>query len=607
MKRIRFEWYAWGALAYTLAVIVWGAYVRATGSGAGCGRQWPSCQGEILPRPEALETLIEFTHRVTSGLAWFLALGLLVWALRAFPKGHPVRFGAGLSLFFMTTESLVGAGLVLFEMVADNVSIARAWWMSLHLINTFLLIAALTLTAWWASGGPPVRLKGQGAVGVALGLGLLGTLILGASGAVTALGDTLFPANNLVEGIRQDFSPTAHLFIRLRLFHPLIAVSVGVYLILTASLVSYLRPTPAVRRFAKLLTVLFLVQLGAGLLNLLLLAPVWMQLVHLLLADLVWIALVLLAAAALSQDALPAVPTPAPASPHAGTGGATWRDYMALTKPRVISLLLFTTLTAMIIAAGGWPGTGLFLAVALGGYMAAGAANAINMVIDRDIDGRMARTAHRPTVTHRIPSNHALLFAFALTVGSFLILWLAANLLTAALALAGLLFYVLVYTIYLKRRFWNNIVVGGAAGAFPPLVGWAAVTGELSLFAWYLFTIIFFWTPVHFWALALLIKEDYARVGVPMLPVVHGERMTVLQIALYAVLTALISIMPLLLGEVGWFYLSMAALLNLVLLVRSLELYRHPDRPHAVSLYKYSMLYLALLFLAMAVDRALWL
>lgn len=285
---------------------------------------------------------------------------------------------------------------------------------------------------------------------------------------------------------------------------------------------------------------------------------------------------------------------------------ATWRDYLWLTKPRVIGLLLFTTLMAMFIAAGGWPGLGLFLVVFVGGYMAAGAANAFNMVIDRDIDGRMKRTAQRPTVTDRISSRDATIFATALMVLSFLLLWWGANLTTALLAMAGLGWYVLIYTLYMKRRFWNNIVIGGAAGAFPPLVGWAAVTGDVSLFAWYLFLIIFFWTPVHFWALSLMIKEDYAAAGIPMLPVVRGERETAYQIWLYAILTALITLIPVLMGELRWFYLVIALLLNGLLLARSLRLYQTLERSWTLSLYKYSMLYLALLFIAMAIDRAMW-
>jgi protoheme IX farnesyltransferase len=280
----------------------------------------------------------------------------------------------------------------------------------------------------------------------------------------------------------------------------------------------------------------------------------------------------------------------------------------------VISLLLFTTLAAMAIASGVetraplslW----LYLAVGVGLYMAAGAANAINMVLERDLDLRMDRTARRPTVTQAIPARAALGFALALAAGSFLVLWLAANLLSALLALAGLSYYVLVYTVLLKRRTWANIVIGGAAGAFPPLVGWAAVTGELSAMAWCLFAIIFLWTPVHFWALAILMKDDYARAGVPMLPVVRGEQATVCQIGMYAVLTVLVSAVPLLLHgsdgrtAVGWLYVSTALLLNAVLLLRSFQLYRQPDHARARSLFKYSMVYLALLFLAMAVDQA---
>jgi protoheme IX farnesyltransferase len=288
------------------------------------------------------------------------------------------------------------------------------------------------------------------------------------------------------------------------------------------------------------------------------------------------------------------------------TEPATWRDYFWMTKPRVISLLLFTTLTTLFIAAGGWPGVGLFLVTFVGGYMAAASANVFNMVIDRDIDARMRRTAKRPTVTAKVSTLDALLFAGALMVGSFLLLWLGANLAAALLAMAGLGWYVLVYTLFMKRRYWSNIVIGGAAGAFPPLVGWAAVTGDLSLFAWYLFLIIFFWTPVHFWALAIMIKDDYAAVGVPMLPVVRGDQETALQIGLYAILTTVISLVPVLMGELRVVYLVCATLLGAFLLLRSLQLYRTQERRVTVSLYKYSMLYLALLFIAMAVDRATW-
>ncbi|GAA6733514.1 heme o synthase [Thermus oshimai] len=597
--------YAWGVLVWNVLVALFGAYVRATGAGAGCGAHWPTCNGAIIPRAPQVETLIEFTHRATSGLAFLSVLALFLLALRALPKGHPARFGAGLSLLFMVTESLVGASLVLFGWTAHNVSAERAVVQMVHLANTYFLLAALALTAWWASGGAPLRLRGQGAVGGALLLGFLALLFLGMSGAVTALGDLLFPVRSTLEALERSLTPGEHFLVRLRVLHPLIAVSVGLYVVFAGYLVAYLRPSPLTRTLAHALAYLYGVQLLAGLVNVWLKAPVWMQLLHLLLAYGVWLLFLFLSAAALAQGARRVELGEGGGEVHRGTGGATWKDYLALTKPRVISLLLFTALFATLIAARGWPGLKLFLVVALGGYMMAGAANAINMVVDRDIDARMKRTSRRPTVTQRISSRDALLFAFSLALLAFLILWWGANLLSATLALMGLIWYVLVYTLYLKRRTWHNIVIGGAAGAFPPLVGYAAVTGDLNLFAWYLFALIFFWTPVHFWALALMIQDDYRAVGVPMLPVVLGERVTVLQIALYAVLTALISLMPLLLGELGPTYLAFSLILNGLLILKSLALYRHPERKAAVSLYKYSMLYLALLFVGMAVDRAL--
>lgn len=605
----RFSRFAWGLLGYNLLVILFGAFVRATGSGAGCGSHWPLCNGAVIPRPKSVETLIEFTHRLTSGVDGVLVLALVVWAFRVFPRGHRVRSAALFTLWFTVTEALIGALLVKNAWVVDDASMGRAVAMATHLANTFFLLAALTLTAWWGGGGRAVQWRGQGAVGWALGVALGGTLLLGVSGAITALGDTLFPVRSSAEAIAQSLTPGAHFLVRLRLLHPLIAVSVGLYLLLIAGLVGHLRPSAEVRRAGRWLAALFVVEIVAGLVNKALLAPVWMQLVHLLLADLTWIALLLVAACALAEG-VPRVELAAghagsvvPA--HAGSGRAGWRDYVALTKPRVISLLLFTTLAAMFMAAGGWPGGGLLFWVALGGYMAAGAANAINMVIDRDIDGRMQRTARRPTVTRSISSAHALWFAFALAGGSFVILWAAANLLAALLALAGLVFYVVIYTLGLKRRTWQNIVIGGAAGAFPPLVGWSAVTGDLSPLAWYLFAIIFVWTPVHFWALALLLKDDYAEAGVPMLPVVLGERVTVAQIGLYAIGTVIVSLLPFVTREVHGVYLVAAVVLNLALLARAFHLYRMPDRPRASSLFHYSMLYLALLFLVMAIDRAL--
>ncbi|MFN3682895.1 MAG: heme o synthase [Fimbriimonadaceae bacterium] len=606
----RFAKFATFLLGFTLLVILWGAFVRASLSGDGCGAHWPLCNGVVVPLGAETETLIEFFHRVTSGLCLPLAVGLYVWARRIAPRRSPLRTAAAFSVVFMITEALVGAWLVLKGLVAENDSMFRAIWMATHLANTFLLLGAIGMTVFLAWGGPAPRLRGQGSLLPALLLGLAGMLLLGVSGAVTALGDTLFPARSLAEGLRQDISPTAHFLIRLRLFHPLIATSVGLYLVLVLGVAGSLRRSALLQRMSKWVLILFGAQMLHGFLNVLTLAPIPMQLMHLLLADLLWLSLLWAVAAALGEG-VPQVETEGvhraaeAASEPAGLR-ATVKSYVALTKPRVISLLLFTALTAMFAAAGGWPGLGLLLAVALGGYMAAGAANTINMVLERDLDAKMTRTSKRPTVTRAISSGNALAFGFALALGSFALLWAGANLLSAVMALSGLVFYVMVYTLLLKRRTWQNIVIGGAAGAFPPLVGWTAVTGQLHPLALTLFAIVFFWTPVHFWALSLLIKDDYARAGVPMLPVVHGERVTLVQIALYAVLTALISVMPLLQGQVGWVYLATVALLNVALLARAVGLLVRSDRPRIVSFYKFSMAYLGLLFLLLAVDRS-WL
>jgi heme A synthase len=304
MKLSRYAVFAWFVVLYNILVILWGAYVRASGSGAGCGSHWPLCNGEVIPLAPQVETLIEFTHRLMSGLAFLLVLGLLVGAFRLFPKGNPARIGAVFSLLFIITEALVGASLVLFGWVAGDVSNGRVISMAVHLVNTFLLLASLSLTAWWASGGEAVRLGGHGLQLWLFALGFLGVLFLGVSGAITALGDTLFPSDTLAQGLAQDFSAASHFLVRLRLWHPVIAVITGIFLLFLSGLVAMFRVARPIRYFAAALAGLFLLQLLAGLVNLVLLAPVPMQIIHLLLADLVWISLVLFAASNFAESEL---------------------------------------------------------------------------------------------------------------------------------------------------------------------------------------------------------------------------------------------------------------------------------------------------------------
>lgn len=294
MTSNRFATYTWGVLGLNILVILWGAFVRATGSGAGCGAHWPTCDGQVMPRPETTEMLVEFTHRLTSGVALLAVIGMLIWAWRAWPAGHRVRKGAVACLVLIIVEALVGAGLVLFEWVAHDTSLARPFVVAVHLINTFLLLGAITFTGWWASGGAAVRWQGR--LGWALGAAAVGLLILGASGAVTALGDTLV----LAAGLRPEDSPLVAQLVELRIYHPLLAFATGGLVWLAWRLAQSRNPSPLLTRTGLLLLVAFCVQLLLGGMNVALKAPVWLQLVHLLVADTIWILFVLLAAQALA-------------------------------------------------------------------------------------------------------------------------------------------------------------------------------------------------------------------------------------------------------------------------------------------------------------------
>src|SRR5215218_217447 len=278
-------------------------------------------------------------------------------------------------------------------------------------------------------------------------------------------------------------------------------------------------------------------------------------------------------------------------------------DYVEMTKPKGQSLLIFTTVTTMYVA--GDPSVGLVLLTCLGGYLSAGGAGAVNHWYDRDIDLAMARTADRPVASGRVAPRAALIYGLVLAALAVVVLAVGVNPLAAALSFSGFLGYTLVYTMWLKRSTPQNIVIGGAAGAVPPLVGWAAATGSLSWTAVYLFAIVFYWTPPHFWALSLLMKDEYAKVGVPMLPVVRGEKETRKQIVLYSVLLYAITQLPFCAGEFGAAYLVGSVALGALFIGGAIRLYRRADRRAALSLYLFSLLYLALLFGLMVVDARL--
>ena len=295
--------FAWLVLGWNVAVILWGAFVRATGSGAGCGAHWPLCNGEVVPRAPALETMVEFTHRATSGLALLLVFAHCAWVCRERPAGHPARRAAGASVFFILVEAAVGAGLVLLGLVGENDTVARALFMAGHLANTFVLLACLTLTAHWCSTEARLRPEAVSRFGWVMGASAIALVGIGKSGAIAALGDTLYPAQSVLGGLAQDVSPTAHVLVQLRIAHPILALAGALLVAFAASRVLQATDDAGVRDAAWAVSALTLLQLGGGLLNVALLAPVWMQIVHLLLADLLWIAFVLLAVRALSLSA----------------------------------------------------------------------------------------------------------------------------------------------------------------------------------------------------------------------------------------------------------------------------------------------------------------
>jgi heme A synthase len=300
-KLSKFAKYAWFVLAYNIVVILWGVFLRASKSGDGCGQHWLTCHGEVIPSAPELKTIIEFSHRITSGLAFVAVLILVIWSFRKFEKRDNLRRTSLVAFIFIITEALVGAGLVLTGNTAETLTAARPFWMIGHLTNTFILLAFLSLTAWFASGGKRFKLKAEPKVMALLVLAFAGIFLVGMTGSVAALSSMLFPSQSLAEGIQQDFSSTSHILQRLRVFHPITSILVGVFLVFLAGWLRKLAPDESwVSRFSGALSLLILLQIAFGAVTLLTGAPIVMQLIHLFLADAVWISFVLLTAAFLA-------------------------------------------------------------------------------------------------------------------------------------------------------------------------------------------------------------------------------------------------------------------------------------------------------------------
>jgi protoheme IX farnesyltransferase len=590
--------------AVTLVLIGWGGLVRATGSGDGCP-DWPRCFGRWIPRLE-YHTLIEYVHRalaVTSGLL-ALALAIVGIALLVRRRRHGTDPGVPSTALWLAValaplfavQGALGGWVVLSGLDPTVVTIHFA--AAFAVLAIIVAITTLVVVTGGATArGGYARLASWTAVATYV-LVLIGTHVR-AEGAGLVFRDWPLMGGRLIPSF--ELRGAAEMAL-----HRGLALVVAGLVIWLAVRARTMRPrVGALVTLSTVAAVAVLAQAILGGLNVVSELAVAPQAGHVAVAAILWAAVVALAVASHR------VPAPDPwAEPDTADRAPvdppivreTIRAYVALTKPRIITLLLITTVPAMILAANGMPSLWLIAATLIGGAMAAGAANAINMYLDRDIDEVMRRTRQRPLPRHSIEPEHALRFGFWLGGAAFAFLALTVNLLAAVLALAALAFYVFVYTMWLKRSTDQNIVIGGAAGAVPVLVGWAAVTGSLAWPAWILFAVIFVWTPPHFWALAMKVRDDYALAGVPMMPVVRGEDETRRHIFLYALVLFATTLVLVPVAGMGPIYIAVAVIAGGLFVFRSLQLWRTPSDDRAWGLFKYSVVYLGALFGAVALD-----
>jgi protoheme IX farnesyltransferase len=579
----------------TYALVVLGGVVRVSGSGLGCP-DWPLCHGRLLP-PLNVHAIIEYSHRTTASLTSLLVVLTAVLAWLAWRQRRDLVIPASLAFGLLIVQVALGAITVRFELPPMIVLAHLATAMAL--LGTVLVTAVAALVPVPATNIDRVSaIRTRWAAAGTLVLVLSGSLVVG-SGASAAC--NAWPLCGGGFSLSIDHLPS------IQLLHRTLAGLIGLLVVLAILSVVRRHPrNPAVRTTVALTLSALIFQVAVGAAVVLLHLPPPLRGLHLAFAAAVWSGTVILA---VIGSRLPTVEEPIAFRESAVRQPRSARDvvldYVSLAKPRVIPLLLVTALGAMMMAQRGWPSTGLVVLTLLGGALAAAGAGAINCWIDRDIDAEMLRTRRRPLPDGRIAPSHALAFGIALGVVSFVLLAFWVNVLAATLAMGGLLFYVFVYTIWLKRSTVQNIVIGGAAGAVPPLVGWAAVTHRLDLTAIYLFAVIFLWTPPHFWALALRLRADYARASVPMLPVVQGDAATRRQIVIYTVLLVAVTLAVLLTGALGFLYLAGAVVLGGAFIALAVITLRSRRQRWARWLFDYSIAYLGLLFAVMVADRVL--
>ena len=572
-------------LGLTYLLIVLGAIVRVLDTPA-CP-DWPLCYGRLLPPPD-IKLWVKWLHWLDAsvvGIILVITTGL-AWA--ELTISHPVTRMLALTIPILLIEAGVG-GLAAFTDLPARV-------VAIHLALSLILFAQVEM-AWAYARRPRVRFARATSARwidttlVLLYFFLLSGALITQTGVARACPD--WP-------LCQDaWWPGDNWAILLNVAHRYFAVVVGLILGYTVYRVHRDKEVnPPVRRWLILAALFFLADALVGALNVWTAFQGWTSAVHMVLGATVWAFLVWASAIAYVPGAVKA---PRERRHREAKGG--WRAYVGLMKPGIVALLVVTTLAGMIIAARGWPDTRLLLWTMIGSILSAGGANALNSYYDRDIDGLMARTSRRPLPQGLVTPRQALIFGVACIVAGVFIMTVWVNPLAGAITALGAFWYTVIYTRWLKRSTDQNIVIGGAAGAFAPMVGWAAVTGRVDILAVVLFLLIFMWTPPHTWAFALVVLKDYQRVGIPMLPVVRGIERTTREIVLYTWLTVAVTFIPSVLGILGPAYLAGMVILNAIFLYLAYRLQRQPDKALANRLYQYSNAYLYLTFALMAFDR----